>query len=325
MPEANAPAGRQSCAGATLSLFPARQRYAMTRKSTPIRLVLAWTFLSLLAAVVAVVMTAGAGLFYKHRLVTLGTAFGLLRHGAWVGIFAAAAGLLGLLAALIARRPKASLPAIFALALGLGAFIWPYTLAQGAKAVPPIHDIATDPMHAPRFLALAKARAKAPNGTDYGGGGAGMARSEKAALAHFLASPTGRKNPRHKQVEAACAAWGPGCLAAVQHAYYPGIRPLPAPGISPQVAYTAALATARAMGWHIATADPHAGHIEATATTVWFGFKDDVAINVTPAGQGCIVNVRSESRLGLSDLGKNARRVRTYLHRLANRFTHLHK
>ncbi len=297
----------------------------MKSNSNTGRILLAWAVLALLAALVAAVMVAGAGPLYKHESISLGSAFGLLRHGAWVGIFAAAAALLGLLGALVLRRAKAGLVTAVALLLGLGTFIWPYMLLQGARAVPPIHDIATDPMHAPRFTALAKARANAPNGLDYGGGGAHIAQEEQAALAHFLDSPAGRKNPRHKDIANDCKTWGPICLTAVQHAYYPDIRPLQAPGIAPHDAYRAALEAARGMGWKIVEADASTGHIEATATTAWFGFKDDIAIDVMPGGSGSVINVRSESRLGLSDLGKNARRVRAYLKRAAHRLTQLHK
>ena len=297
----------------------------MKSHSTAGRILLAWTVLALLASLVAVAMVAGAGPLYKHGSVGLGSAFGLLRHGAWVGIFAATAALLGLLATLILRRVKTGLLAVAALLLGLGTFIWPYMLLQGARAVPPIHDVATNPMHAPRFIALAKIRAKAPNGLDYGGGGTHIAQEEQAALAQFLSSPAGRKNPRHKEIANDCKTWGPICLTAVQHAYYPDIRPLQAPGIAPQAAFKAALKAARAMGWEIDDADPSIGHIEATATTVWFGFKDDIAINVMPDNTGSVINVRSESRLGLSDLGKNARRVRAYLKRAAYQLNQLHK
>jgi len=297
----------------------------MKSGSTTGRVVLAWTLLALLAALVAAVMVAGAGPLYKHETIGLGTAFGLLRHGAWVGIFAAAAALLGLLATLVLRRANTGLLALAALLLGLGTFIWPYMLLQGARSVPPIHDIATNPMHAPRFIALAKARAKAPNGLDYGGGGTHIANEEQAALAQFLDSPAGRKNPRHKEIANDCKTWGPICLTAVQHAYYPDIRPLQAPGTPPRAAFKAALEAARGMDWKIVDADASIGHIEATATTAWFGFKDDIAIDVMPDNTGSVINVRSESRLGLSDLGKNARRVRAYLKRAAHQLTLLHK
>lgn len=281
--------------------------------------VLIWAVLALIAGLVAVFLAAAAGPLYQHGASSLGGAFGLIRKGAWVGIAAAAAGALGVLAALLARRFGVVIVALVALGLGLGAFIWPYSLLRRAESVPPIHDIATDPAHPPQFIALAPERKAAPNGLDYGGGGAGMATAEEHALASFFASPAGKAGAGHAAAATACQTWGPDCLAAVQHAYYPDIRPLAAPGAPPAQAYAAALASARAMGWKIAAADAASGHIEATATTAWFGFKDDIAIDVGAAGGGSVVNVRSESRLGLSDIGKNAERVRTYLHRLARR------
>ena len=63
----------------------------------------------------------------------------------------------------------------------------------------------------------------------------------------------------------------------------------------------------------IVASDPQSGRIEATDTTFWFGFKDDVVIRVAPAGDGSRVDVRSLSRVGLSDVGTNAARIRKYL------------
>ncbi|MDX1493477.1 MAG: DUF1499 domain-containing protein, partial [Longimicrobiales bacterium] len=77
-----------------------------------------------------------------------------------------------------------------------------------------------------------------------------------------------------------------------------------------------ALAAARAMGWEIIDADPDEGRIEATDRTFWFGFTDDVVIRLTPSGDRTIVDVRSKSRVGRSDVGTNARRIREYLERL---------
>ena len=55
------------------------------------------------------------------------------------------------------------------------------------------------------------------------------------------------------------------------------------------------------------------GVIEATDTTFWFGFKDDVVIHVRPADGGSRVDVRSLSRVGVGDAGTNAKRIRAYL------------
>jgi uncharacterized protein (DUF1499 family) len=60
-------------------------------------------------------------------------------------------------------------------------------------------------------------------------------------------------------------------------------------------------------------ADAEAGRIEATDTTFWFGFKDDVVIRVKPADGGSRVDVRSLSRVGVGDAGTNAKRIRAFL------------
>jgi uncharacterized protein (DUF1499 family) len=78
-------------------------------------------------------------------------------------------------------------------------------------------------------------------------------------------------------------------------------------------AFERALAAARRAGWEIVAADASAGRIEATDTTRFFGFKDDIVVRLTPQGNLTRVDVRSVSRVGLSDVGTNARRIRQYL------------
>jgi len=103
--------------------------------------------------------------------------------------------------------------------------------------------------------------------------------------------------------------------AKLQLAGYPELRPALLPGSAP-VAFDAALAAARQMGWDIVAADPAAGRFEATATTPWFGFRDDIVVRVTPRESGSRVDVRSLSRVGRGDLGANARRIRDYVAKL---------
>jgi uncharacterized protein (DUF1499 family) len=104
-------------------------------------------------------------------------------------------------------------------------------------------------------------------------------------------------------------------VAAQQRAAYPDIAPLFLE-TTPATAFTQALDAARAMGWEIVAADSTAGRIEATATTRWFGFKDDVVVRITADGSRSRVDVRSVSRVGRSDVGANAARIRKYLARL---------
>jgi uncharacterized protein (DUF1499 family) len=70
------------------------------------------------------------------------------------------------------------------------------------------------------------------------------------------------------------------------------------------------------MGMSIVDANVADGRIEASARTAWFGFTDDVVIRLRSEGDGTRVDIRSASRVGVSDLGKNAERVRDFLARL---------
>ena len=103
--------------------------------------------------------------------------------------------------------------------------------------------------------------------------------------------------------------------ADAQRKAYPEIQPLMMK-MPPRQAFERARDAAEGMGWEIVSADPSAGRIEATATTFWFGFKDDVVIRVAAADGGTRIDVRSKSRVGRSDFGTNAKRVREYLDRL---------
>lgn len=84
-------------------------------------------------------------------------------------------------------------------------------------------------------------------------------------------------------------------------------------------AYAAVLELVEDRGWEIVTQNTEQGTIEAIATTFWFGFKDDVVIRVrgdSDAGTAS-VDLHSVSRIGQTDLGKNADRIRSFLSDLA--------
>lgn len=101
-------------------------------------------------------------------------------------------------------------------------------------------------------------------------------------------------------------------LAQQQRTGYPDLAPITLPMPADQL-FDRALAAAQEAGWRIVTADKGSGRIEATDTTRWFGFKDDVVVRLTPWGSGTRIDVRSVSRVGRSDVGTNARRIRRYL------------
>lgn len=106
--------------------------------------------------------------------------------------------------------------------------------------------------------------------------------------------------------------YGGPALAAQQRVAYPDLGParFSAP---PAHVFEQAATVARRMGWEIVAAVPPEGRLEATDRTFWFGFRDDVVVRVAPADEGTRVDVRSVSRVGRSDLGTNARRIRDFL------------
>ena len=106
-------------------------------------------------------------------------------------------------------------------------------------------------------------------------------------------------------------------VAAEQQKGYPDIQPLTLKA-APAQALQRAVEVARASGWEVVASDASAGRIEATATTTFFGFKDDIVIRIRPDGAGgSRVDMRSVSRVGVSDVGANAARIREFLARLA--------
>ena len=101
---------------------------------------------------------------------------------------------------------------------------------------------------------------------------------------------------------------------AVHREYYGDIAPIRVPwSIDETIVRARRLAEAR--GWQIVTHDPANGILEAVATSRFFRFKDNIVVRARPVndGGGAIVDMRSISRVGVSDVGVNAARVRSFL------------
>ena len=97
-----------------------------------------------------------------------------------------------------------------------------------------------------------------------------------------------------------------------QKAGYPDIAPIHL-DLAPDAAFARAKSVADRMpGWVVTHADADAGRIEATATSRLFHFVDDVIVRVKPDATGSRVDLRSRSRVGQSDLGANAARIRAF-------------
>jgi fatty-acyl-CoA synthase len=79
--------------------------------------------------------------------------------------------------------------------------------------------------------------------------------------------------------------------------------------MQPDQAFAAIKAALLADGLSIVTEDPRAGRLEATATSLVYRFKDDVAVRIRPQGIGSRIDIRSISRVGNGDMGANCRRI----------------
>ncbi len=102
-------------------------------------------------------------------------------------------------------------------------------------------------------------------------------------------------------------------VAILQRAAWPEIVPMETPVGRVQV-HAAVRTVVAGSGWALIGDDERAGRIEATATTRWWRFKDDLVIRLRDLpGAGTRIDVRSKSRIGRNDLGANARRIRTFL------------
>lgn len=108
------------------------------------------------------------------------------------------------------------------------------------------------------------------------------------------------------------AAYGGLQTAEQQHKAYPDIVPLVL-DLSPEQSFARSLTAAKKLGWTVISRNEEKGIIEATDTTFWFGFTDDIVIRISPQDKGSRIDLRSLSRVGKSDLGANAKRVREFL------------
>lgn len=80
--------------------------------------------------------------------------------------------------------------------------------------------------------------------------------------------------------------------------------------------FAAARSSLESMGLEVVDADAAQGRIEATATSLLFGFKDDVVVRIAEDGGATKVDVRSKSRVGRNDFGMNAKRIRAFQSKL---------
>ena len=225
-----------------------------------------------LVSLSAFLLVALPGPLYKYGVVDLGTAF----TGFKFGVFAGIATLILLVLQIIFKRKTVTLGStIMALLLSTIAIAIPLSMLNKGKSVPPIHDISTDLVNPPEFVAIAPLRADAPNPVEYAG------------------------------VE----------VATQQRAAYPELQTLNYTQSKSELV-EATKQVIDHLGWQLVNIDADQGIVEATDRTMWFGFKDDVIVRITDNGSERLVDIRSKSRVGGSDLGKNAERIHGFIEEL---------
>lgn len=245
--------------------------------------------IALWLAVALVVWFAVAAFGPKFGLIDWKLGFGTMTAGLGIYLIGGVAliAVIALVVALIGK-PKGSWgKALLALAIPVAFMAGLASVRATAESVPPIHDVATDtadpPMHSADILATRE---------DFG-----------ANPVRDFSTPLGEYEEWQGSDIAGQTA------AQVIASAYPDVRPLETQAGSVQ----ALKAVEEAMG-DIGLADvvidTEAGTAQGVAETLVYGFKDDVAARIRPAeGGGNVIDFRSTSRVGLSDLGYNAARI----------------
>lgn len=210
-----------------------------------------------------------------HRVVSLPTPVAInVALAGFAGAVLAILLALGSLVAIWRDGRIGAWSACIGLLLGLAIMAWPASLIPFYRKLPAIHDITTDTTAAPAFVALADKRNADANGAAY----------EGPVLAR-------------KQLDA-----------------YPDIRPVIVPRPVSET-WEILEETAKRMRWQIVSELPprgpgQPGYLEAVDRTLILGFYDDIVVRVDGNSQETRIDVRSASRFGSHDFGRNASRIR---------------
>jgi hypothetical protein len=235
------------------------------------------------AAALIAALGSGIGMWHFRE------GFTVLRYAFYAAATGGVLALSGIVAGLIRRTGTGKLNLLSLVVASLfSAYL--LQLVATARSVPAIHDATTNIHDPPTFTTL-------PIRPDNLEGIPDEGRSELARL-----DPENRWKEIHRRA-------------------YGDLRTLKVP-TSVSVTTDRAASLARRHGWDIAKVDRNAGIVEATATSLFFRFKDDIVVRVRPDTQrpgGSLVDVRSISRVGGSDVGMNAKRIRAFLAELQTR------
>ncbi len=235
--------------------------------------------LAIILAVFMPVYFIGAALGTKFGLWDWQVGFGKLTvgYGPKLIMLTAVIALLALILSLIVKPRKGIVVTLFCLAVPLIGIGYGKKMQAKVRSLPFIHDITTDRQNPPSFTdTIIQRRASCKNGLQYIGATVGK---DKKLVSDLQASG------------------------------YPDIKPLHYTQ-SPDMVFDIARNALKTLGLKIMSASKNTGILEATATSTWFGFTDDVIIRIQPEAGGSLVDIRSISCVGMSDVGANAARIR---------------
>ncbi|MCY4531267.1 MAG: DUF1499 domain-containing protein [Gammaproteobacteria bacterium] len=273
------------------------------------------TRLLLVSAVIILIILAGGPLGYKYFMVPMMPSLMSLVLAFAGGLLLLVSAVVMLFIALRQRLLKDRNLLLITMVLSSVPVIVMLPQFIALLSVPPIHDITTDTVNPPVFDAIVPLRAGAPNSLVYGSGLLAadiLANKENIdypqafkAEIHIMPDTSdileNESNPMHAAV-----------LSYMQSAAYPHIRSLDTSlGIAQAV--SRAETVLGEQGLDIVAVNAEKGLVEATETSFWFGFKNDVVVRVTALDNGSRIDVRSVSRMGISDIGKNAARIEQFL------------
>lgn len=235
----------------------------------------------LLLACLSLILLIVPGPGVRFGLWPWSTAVDLMYWAFYAGCGAGALGLVGLLCAIGRRQRVAAARFAISALICSGVAGSLYMMRADAGSYVPIHDVTTDLIDPPRFVVIPPRVYDPYIVPDRG----------RADLMDL--EPMARWRIYHKEA-------------------YGDIVPLYLP-LNVADALKSSEAVIRDLGWTIADINADQGRIEATAQTFWFGFRDDVVIRIREDEKGARIDVRSRSRIGVGDVGANAKRVRTFL------------
>ena len=251
---------------------------ALRRRKLATRITNAALILSIGAVLAALIAAAGSGQGAWH----FRTGFTVLQYALIAALIGVVLALAGLIASRGGAMHRLTWRNVLALILAGGFALYLGSQIATARSVPAIHDVTTDIDDVPKFYRLVVRRDNMDNIPDLG-------RRDLAALP-----------PRE--------GW-----RAVHRQYYDDLRTVRVDWTVPQTIERAE-ELARERGWEIVTSDPRSGVLEAVDTSTFFRFKDNVMVRARPAAPGGTdVDMRSISRVGASDVGVNAERIRSFL------------